>query len=165
MGGLLFILLKSKIKNKPKLTAVIEKKNPEQKFEYSNQDIDAVVYPVNPGDFAEQPPTTPSSITEDKMKENTRDLLNWLNLALKDKPFIGDLPPVFINGNLNTFYSNSINIAGDTIIMSSRPIPPLNKLYNTQKKYKYQKELVESAAKWAVYYLYYLNLKLKINQN
>lgn len=159
-------LLKSKIINKSKLTAVIDKKNPQQKFEYSTQDIDAVVYPVNPGDFPNQPPTTPTSITEDKMKENTGELLNLLNLALKDKPFIGDLPPVFINGILNTFYSIDINLAGDTIIMSSRPIPPLNKLYNTQKKYKYQKELVESCAKWAVYYLYnYFPLQFCIYQS
>jgi len=149
-------LLKNKIiSNKPKLTAVIDKKNPEQKFKYSNQDIDAVVYPVDPGDFPQQPPITPSSINEDKMKENTREFLNWLNLALKDKPFIGDLPPVFINGTLNTFYSVDVNIAGDTIVMSSRPIPPLNKIFTTTKKYKYQKELVKSATKWAVYYLYY----------
>lgn len=151
-------LLKSKIVSaKPKLTAVIDKTAPEQKFEYSTQDIDAVVYPVDPGDFPQQPPTTPSAITENKMKEYTREFLNWLNLALKEKPFTGDLPPVFINGNLNTFYSVDVNIAGDTIVMSSRPIPPLNKLFSTSKKYKYQKELVESAAKWAVYYLFNLN--------
>jgi len=159
-------LLKSKIKNKPKLTAVIDKKNPEKEFKYSNQNIDAVVYPVFPGDFPNQPPIIPTSITEEKMKENTRELLNWLNLALKDKPFIGNLPPVFINGNLNTFYSTNINLASDVIVMSSRPIPPLNKLYKSNKKYKYQKELVESCVKWTVYYLYnYFPLQYCIYQS
>ena len=148
-------IISSKINNcSPKITAVVDKQNPDQSYQYTTQNLDALVYPIAPGDLSSQPPSSPSSINADIMQKNTRNFLNWLNLSLNDQPFEGELPPVFINGKLNSFYELDINVATDLIVMSSKPTPPLNLIFKNKKKYKYQKELVDSAAEWAQYYLY-----------
>ena len=64
--------IKSKIKNNPpKLTAVIDKKNPEQIYQYTSQNIDAVTYPIDIGDITPQPPALPSTYDPKVMKEKT----------------------------------------------------------------------------------------------
>jgi len=138
----------------PKITAVIDKERSDRAYRYTTKNVDALVYPIVQGDLSSQPPSSPSSINADIMLKNTRNFLNYLNLALHDKPLEGELPTVFFHGKLNSFYELDINLAADLIIMSSKPSPPLNFIFKNNKQYKYQKEIVDSAAHWAQYYLY-----------
>ena len=152
-------ILKDKIKNKkPKLTAVIDKQQPSEIYLYKNNkiNIDSVTSIINPGDFLQQPPSEPTSISPEIFGKLSVNFLNYLNLALKNKKFTGNVDPVIVNGelSLSPLYIN-INIAVDTIIMSAIQIPPLNKIYKTIKKFKYQKELLQVACMWIRYYFTY----------
>jgi hypothetical protein len=121
-------ILKEKIgNNKLKLTAVINKKEPNELFTYSNTNIDAVTYNIAPSAFPFMPPSTPTSLNPEIFYLLTANLLNYLNLALKNKNFTGKLPPEIINGEVTFFYKNNINITNDLITMSALTIPPLHR--------------------------------------
>lgn len=147
-------ILKDKIKNKkPKLTAVIDKQQPSEIYLYKKDSVTSI---INPRDFLQQPPSEPTSISPEIFGKLSVNFLNYLNLALKNKKFTGNVDPVIVNGelSLSSLYIN-INVTVDTIIMSAIQIPPLNKIYKTIKKFKYQKELLQVACMWIRYYYTY----------
>ena len=141
--------LKKKIKRMDvRLNAVIEKQIPNKTYSYD--DIDYVVHDINPDTFPNQVPGGSNSYDPDKVKELTFTFLNYLSLSLLKKPFTEELPQVLIDGKLSEYYYNNIYIATIIFVMSS-PIPPMNRLYDKNKKYCYQKEIVQSAMKWLLY--------------
>lgn len=139
--------LKKKMKN-VRLNAVIEKQIPKKIYSYD--DIDYVVHDINPDTFPNQVPGGSNSYDPDKVKELTFTFLNYLSLSLLKKPFTEELPQVLIDGKLSEYYYNNIYIATIIFVMSS-PIPPMNRLYDKNRKYCYQKEIVQSAMKFLLY--------------
>lgn len=139
-------ILKKRLKNPSiKLTAVINKEEPGEFYLYNSENYDSVSYAMTAGTFKTNVPSTPTNIDPAILQEKTGTFLNWLNLSINEQPFSGELPPVFIDGNFNSFYATDITIATDLMIMSAFPTPPLNKLFKNKKYYPFQKEVVESA--------------------
>ncbi len=139
-------IIKQQMKNQDvKLTAVIDKEEANSLYTYDGHNYDSVSYAMVPGTFPTVVPATPTNINPNILQEKTRIFLNWLNLAINKPPFNGELPPVFVNAEFNSFYTTNITIATDLAIMSAFPIPPLNKLFKNNTHYPFQSELVKSA--------------------
>ena len=146
------IMSKQKNYNIP-LTAVIDKSEGSKIYDYT--DYDAVS--CDPGILPINLPETSSRINETILKKKTENILNYLNLALNNIEFKGDLPPVFDNnGNITSFYKFKIYELSDLLIMLSYNIPALNQLYKNSINYKCQYKLVMAACNYLCYY--YLNI-------
>jgi hypothetical protein len=142
-------ILRDRIKkNKPELTAVINKKDPETLFNFNdNSNIDAIVFPVQDGNFTSQVSSLPTQIQENELKLLTREFLNSLNECINQKKYIHELPPVFANGNINSYYYYTVFSAADLIVMSAFYKPPMDLIYGN-KNYQYQNIVVKKAGEY-----------------
>jgi|LakMenEpi03Aug12_release.lakeMendotaPanAssembly.Ray.scaffolds.fasta_scaffold155476_2 hypothetical protein len=94
-------------------------------------------------------PNKSHNLNEDVFRKKAKAFLNYLHLSINNSPFKDNLPSVYdVDRNINLFYSSNVYIATDVIIMLAYDKPPLNQLYNNNKKYKYQYELITSALSW-----------------
>jgi hypothetical protein len=96
-----------------------------------------------------------NNINEDKYKSLTKKCLDFLSLSINKRPFKDDLATIPVNyddNNMNLFYTRDVYNVMDMIIMLTYNKPPLNQIYNTNKIYKYQYELIMSSLEWHGYY-------------
>lgn len=135
------------------ITAVIDKENPNQLYAYNSTNYDAVTFDMGAGKFSTNVPPFPSNIDSSILQAKTRDFLNWLSLSILKKPFTGELPDVYIDGQLNPFYTTNVSVAAYLISMTSFPQPPLNKIFKNNEYYPHQRDVVKSACKWLNYAL------------
>lgn len=147
-------ILKQKLRNPHiKLTAVIDKDHPTQLYTYNSSNYDSVSFDMGAGRFPTHVPPFPSNIESSILQEKTRDFFNWLSLSILKKPFTGELPDVYIDGQLNPFYTTNVSVAANLISMTSFPQPPLNKIFKNNEFYPHQREVSKSACKWLNYVL------------
>jgi hypothetical protein len=157
-GNYLYKQIKSENKdNNVKLTAYINKSQPNINYVYDSSNYDPLVYTIPENNTSNNINIYPSLINENVFKRKTYRFLNYLNISLNNKKYTDTLPPVFTVNNgdqqINTFYSLIVYNAINVIISLSYKYPALNILFKTTKKYPYQKELLMSALNWHKYYL------------
>ena len=144
-------LIRNQIKEQKKyevpVTAVLDVSNENTIYDYT--DYDSVTSYMNINNIPQKPYNLNVRIFETK----TKAFLDLLNLSINDSPFKGDIPPVYDdNRNINLFYIDKIYAATDLIIMLAYNKSSLNQLYNNNKKYKHQYELITSALEWMKYF-------------
>lgn len=104
----------------------------------------------------------PYNLNQGIFETKTKEFLDLLHLSINNSPFKDDLPPLYdVDRNINLFYLNNVFTAVDMMIMLAYNKSPLNQLYNNNKKYKLQYELITSALEWMQYY--YSNQYVKQN--
>jgi len=98
-------------------------------------------------------PQKPYNLNEDAFKNKTKAFLDLLHLAINNSTLKETLPSLYDdNNNLNLFYNKNVFTVADMMIMLAYDKSPLNQIYNNNKKYKYQYELITSALEWIQYY-------------
>jgi len=147
-------IISNQTKLKIPITAVIDKLDGSESYKYSNSNYDSVTNLMSYNSFETNVPSKPSNINANILQEKTRIFLTWLNKSLNNKPFIGELPPVYDeNNNFNSFYTTNLTIAIDLMIMLAYNKSPLNQLYKNNKKYKYQYKIITSGSNLLTYTL------------
>ena len=158
-GNIMRKQFKEQKKYKVPLTRVIDDDGASDKnSEYDYEKYDYLVSVID--NFENIPPYKESenNINEDKYKSLTKKCLNFLSLSINKRPFKDDLTlPLYKlydddNNNMNLFYTRDVYNVLDMIIMLTYNKPPLNQIYNTNKIYKYQYELIMASLEWNGYY-------------
>jgi hypothetical protein len=144
-------LIRSQIKEQKKyevpVTAVLDVSDENTIYDYKN--YDSVVSPTE-NNIQQKPYNLNPRIFETK----TKAFLDLLNLSINDSLFKENIPPIYDdNRNINLFYTTTIYAAIDLIIMLAYNKSSLNQLYNNNKKYKHQYELITSGLAWIRYFM------------
>jgi uncharacterized protein involved in tolerance to divalent cations len=155
-------LIRNQIKEQKKyevpVTAVLDVSNENTIYDYT--DYDSVVVSTTNINL----PVNSYNLNPQIFETKTKAFLDLLNLSIIGSPFKENLPPTYDdndNHNINLFYYNKVFLVADLIIMLAYNKTPLNQLYNNNKKYKLQYELITSALEWMQYY--YSNQYVKQN--
>jgi uncharacterized protein involved in tolerance to divalent cations len=144
-GKLIRRQIKEQKKYEVPVTAVLDVSDENTIYDYT--DYDSVTSYVN------NIPQKPYDLNLRIFETKTKAFLDLLNLSINDSPFKGNIPPIYDdNRNINLFYTNNIYAAIDLITMLAYNKSSLNQLYNNNKKYKHQYELITSGLAWSRYY-------------
>jgi hypothetical protein len=137
------------------VTAVLDVSDENTIYDYTN--YDSVVSTEN-----NNVPVNSYNLNPHNFETKTKAFLDLLNLSINDSHFKEILPPTYDdNHNINLFYFNKVFLVADLLTMLTYNKTPLNQLYNNNKKYKLQYELITSALEWMQYY--YSNQYVKQN--
>ena len=136
------------------LTRVIDDDASDKNSEYNYKNYDFLVSDIDVFKKIPQYKESENNINEDKYKSLTKKCLDFLSLSINKTPFKDDLtlPLYDDDNNINLFYTRDVYNVTDMINMLTYNKPPLNQIYNTDKIYKYQYELIMSSLEWHGYY-------------
>jgi len=144
---------KEQKKYKVPLTTVLDNNASDKNSEYDYENYDFLVSIIDVFEKIPQYKEAENNIDEDKYKSMTKKCLDFLSLSINKTPFKDNLIPLYDDdNNINLFYTRDVYNVLDMINMLTYNKPPLNQIYNTNKTYKYQYELIMSTLEWNSYY-------------